>query len=52
MSDKETPRTKALQDKPGAAVDKADKEDVTPKMVDQETCLLNNNPRTSDNKMP
>lgn len=52
MKDKDLTRGDALREKPGAAVDKADEEDVTKKMVDQETRILNNNPRTCDDKMP
>lgn len=52
MKDKDTLRTKSLQENPGAAVDKADHGKTTMKEVDQETTLLNNNPRSNDDKMP
>lgn len=37
---------------PGASIDKADREKVDPKLVKQETRILNDNPRDNDNKMP
>lgn len=37
---------------PGVATDVADDEKSTPKEVREETCMLNNNPRNSDDKMP
>mgnify|MGYP000688819339 CR=1 FL=1 len=43
---------KPLQDYPGAAVDSADRDKTNPRLVKQETRILNNNPRDTDNKMP
>lgn len=37
---------------PGVAIDVADDEKTTPQEVKAETCELNNNPRTTDDKMP
>lgn len=36
---------KAEKEYPGAAVNKADKEKVSKKLVEERTCTLNNNPR-------
>lgn len=38
----------AMRDLPGAAVDKADGDRTTEKMVDQRTCEQNNNPRATE----
>lgn len=38
----------ALKDYPGAAIDTADNEKVTGKLVDERTKTQNNNPRNND----
>ncbi len=55
MNDKKTCASKAKKstctktDKyEGVNIDRADKDKVTSKLVDQETRMLNNNPRNSD----
>lgn len=55
MNDKKTCASKAKKaacsksDKyEGVDIDRADKDKVTGKLVDQETRMLNNNPRNSD----
>lgn len=45
-------RNEAQQDLPGAATDAADRNKVTPELVDEATKELNNNPRNSDDQMP
>lgn len=39
---------KSLRDNPGAAINKADDNKVSAKLVDERTCTLNSNPRNSD----
>lgn len=41
----------ALRDLPGAAVDAADDEKVTPQLVDERTATLNCNPRNDGRKI-
>lgn len=43
---------KALDNYPGAAIDRADSDKVSEKAVLQETRDLNNNPRENDDQMP
>lgn len=44
-TDKEKDLEKAEKKYPGAAIDNADEEEVSKKLVDERTCTLNNNPR-------
>lgn len=52
MNNKDITPQEAARQYPGAAIDIADDEKVTPCLVDQETHLQNNNPRTSDQPGP
>lgn len=45
-------KDRSLRENPGAAIDDADKEQVTTRRVEQETRSLNNNPRNDDAEMP
>lgn len=43
---------KGEREYPGVAVNDADHAKVTKKLEDERTCILNNNPRNNDMKMP
>ena len=45
-------KNKARKEYPGAAIDKADNDRVSEKLVKESVKELNNNPRNSDEKMP
>lgn len=41
-------RDKAIDNYPGAAIDRADDDKVDEELVKERTCMLNNNPRNHD----
>lgn len=45
-------RNQAREDLPGASINAADKDKVSPELVKERTGTLNNNPRNTDDKMP
>ncbi len=45
MKDKRHEKTKAQENYPGIAINIADKDKVTPALVDERTKTINNNPR-------
>lgn len=45
-------KNKARKEYPGAAIDKADNDRVSEKLVKESVKELNNNPRNSDEKCP
>lgn len=46
--DKKESARQAEREYPGAAIDNADNNKVTKKLVDESTCAINNNPRTGE----
>lgn len=52
MSSEEKSELEARKDYPGAAVNEADRDKVSEKLVDERTKDLNNNPRNTDGPKP